>query len=209
MRLDRAIDRYLGELARRGRAKQTREDYFRKLAPLCDALRDVDVRDVTDDDCRAYLDRWRDKAPGTIAHSVSVLNGFFGWLYETDTVPRNPMEKIHRPRKPAPDDLDVTTISGADVRQLFDACETWQELLCLAMLAYLGPRRKAAAQLRRRDVDLERGTIRFREKGGKVIVKPIPTEFAELLRAAVTAGAIGASPDSYVIPMAQGQRRRA
>ena len=40
-----------------------------------------------------------------------------------------------------------------------------------------------------------------------MIVKPIPTEFAELLRAAVGAGAIGASADSYVIPMARGQRR--
>jgi integrase len=81
----------------------------------------------------------------------------------------------------------VTTVSGADVRRLFDACETWQELLCLATLAYLGPRRHAASSLRRRDVDLERGTIRFREKGGKVITKPIPDEFAGLLRSAVSA----------------------
>jgi integrase len=50
-----------------------------------------------------------------------------------------------------------------------------QELLCLSTLAYLGPRRKAAAHLRRRDVDLERGTIRFREKRGKVITSQPPT----------------------------------
>jgi integrase len=79
--------------------------------------------------------------------------------------------------------------------------------LCLAALAYLGPRRRAASNLRRRDVDLDRGAIRFREKGGKIITKPIPEEFAGLLRTAIRAGAIGASPESYVIPMPRGQRR--
>ena len=112
-------------------------------------------------------------------HSISVLKSFFGWLYEIDEIPRNPMDRIKPPRRPNPDDLDVTTVSGADVRRLFDACETWTELLCLSTLAYLGPRRKAASNLRRRDVDLDRGTMRFREKGQKVITKPIPEEFAE------------------------------
>ena len=83
MRLDRAIDRYIGELARRSCSARTRNDYFRKLAPLCDRVPDSDARDVTEDDCRAYLDRWRDRSAGTLAHSVSVLNGFFGWLHET------------------------------------------------------------------------------------------------------------------------------
>jgi integrase len=102
-------------------------------------------------------------------HSISVLKSFFGWLYEVDEIPRNPMDRIKPPRRPNPDDLDVTTVSGADVRRLFNACLTWTEFLCLATLAYLGPRRRAASNVRRRDVDLDRGTIRFREKGGKVI----------------------------------------
>lgn len=48
--------------------------------------------------------------------------------------------------------------------------------------------------------------MRFREKGGKIITKPIPEEFAEPLRMAISVGDRG-SPDSYVIPMARGQRR--
>jgi site-specific recombinase XerD len=40
------------------------------------------VKDVTEDDCRAYLDRWRDRHPNTMRHSISVLKSFFGWLYE-------------------------------------------------------------------------------------------------------------------------------
>lgn len=33
--------------------------------------------------------------------------------------------------------------------------------------------------------------MRFREKGGKIITKPIPEEFAEPLRMAISVGAIG------------------
>lgn len=78
----------------------------------------------------------------------------------------------------------------------------------LFKLAYLGPRRAAASNLRRRDVDLERGLIRFREKGGKVNPKPIPEEFAHLLRTAIVAGVIGDSADSYIIPMVRKQRTK-
>lgn len=79
---------------------------------------------------------------------------------------------------------DVVTISDDEVARMFSACEDWQELLTIAVLAYLGPRRRAAAQLRQRDVDLKRGTMRFHEKGGKVVVKPMPDELVAILRAA-------------------------
>jgi integrase len=209
VRLDRAIDSYLGELARRGYSPRTRTDYRRKLAPMCGPIQLVDVRDaseVTADECRRHLDQWNENKAGTRYHSWAVLSGFFGWLYRTGEIEANPMARIEPPRRVPSDDLGVTTISGNDVRRLFDACATWQELLCLATLAYLGPRRNAASGVRRRDVDLDAGTIRFREKGGKVIEKPIPDEFAQLLRAALTGGAIEDRPDAYLIPMARRQR---
>jgi integrase/recombinase XerD len=62
------------------------------------------------------------------------------------------------------------------------------------------------ARLRWRDVDLERGTMKFREKGGKAITKPIPDEFAALLRAAVASREVASSPGQYVVPM---QRKQA
>jgi integrase len=118
------------------------------------------------------------------------------------------MGRIEPPKRQRPEDLNTVTLSGAQVRQMFDACESWHELLCLSTLAYLGPRREAASRLRRRDIDLDRGLIRFREKGRKVIDKPIPHEFAHLLREALNAGAIGPEPDSYIIPMLRKQRRK-
>jgi hypothetical protein len=61
MRLDRAIDRYIGELARAGRQPSTRS-YERYLFKLVDQVRarqpDVDARDVTADDFRTFRDRW-------------------------------------------------------------------------------------------------------------------------------------------------------
>ena len=94
MRLDRALDQFDSELALRGCVKRSRSDYFRKLSPLCGFLPDADVASVTEGDCRAYLDRWRDKHPNTMRHSISVLKSFFGWLYDVGEIGSNPMERI-------------------------------------------------------------------------------------------------------------------
>jgi integrase len=116
------------------------------------------------------------------------------------------MLRVEAPKRQASEDLDVVSVTGGDVRRMFDVCETWGELLCISTLAYLGPRRGAVAKLRWRDIDLARGRIRFKEKGGKTIYKPIPDEFAQLLRAAVVTGEVESAPTDYVIAM---QRKRA
>ena len=57
----RALDRFLGELARRGYSARTRDDYFRKLCLLCDGLDDeASIADVT---------------PGTIMGAISGMRG--------------------------------------------------------------------------------------------------------------------------------------
>lgn len=140
MRLDRVIDLYLGELARRGYSDRTRGDYWRKLLPLCGAsgVEAPNVEDVGETECRRHLDNWRDSAPGTRYHSWAVLRSFFGWLYRAGVIDANPMARIEPPKRLAADDLDVTTVTGADVRRLFDACETVHELLCLRRLLIWG-----------------------------------------------------------------------
>jgi len=209
VRLDRAIDLYLGDLARQGKSPRTLETYGVRLMPLCgpwEVVEPRDVRDVTADDLRAYLDTWRHSAPGTRYHAWAVLSGFFKWLYRAEMIDLNPMLRIEAPKRLAPEDLDVVSLSGSDVRRMFDACETWGELLCLATLAYLGPRRGAVSQLRWSDVDLDRGLIRFSEKGGKPIRKPIPSEFAALLGAAKLSGKVETTPTDYVVPMQRKQK---
>jgi site-specific recombinase XerD len=123
----RAIDRFLGELARRGYSARTRDDYFRKLCLLCEQLPNDEpqIQSVTPDDCRGFLDRWREHKPGTRYHSWAVLSSFFRWLYQTGAVESNPMARIEAPKRLRYDEVEVTTVSGAAVRRLFDACETW------------------------------------------------------------------------------------
>jgi integrase len=110
------------------------------------------------------------------------------------------MTRIPRPRRPRAEDLDVVIVTPADVERMLRASEDWQEFLCLSLLAYLGPRRDSVSRLRWRDVDLAEGTIRFREKGGKVSVKPMPNELRAILRAAVESMEVSCGPDDYVIP---------
>ena len=83
MRHSRAIDLYIGELARRGRSPATRRTYQRLLfdfADLVDRTSEMDVGDTTPDDCRRFLDRWRDSSPSTLATGVSLLRGYFLFL---------------------------------------------------------------------------------------------------------------------------------
>lgn len=205
--LDWAIDAYIGELARRGKTANTRRKYRELLWKFSSDVHPKDADQVTPDDCRRFLDRWIDCAPGTIALHVSILKGFFDFIVGEGALERSPMERIKRPRRPRPEDTEVVTVTAEDVQRVFRATEDWQELLCISVLAYMGPRRNAASNARRRDVDLERGTVRFKEKGGKVAVKPLPDELAAIIRAADENG-VWPTRDDYLIPNRRGHRNR-
>ncbi len=212
MKVSRAVDLWLGELARAGRAEGTRDAYRRHLYKLIDHLertkQDVDVRDVTTNDCRAFLDGWvrvsdrtgRPIAPATVCNVHSALSGLFGWLYLEEEIDANPMVRIQRPRKPRPGEADVVVVSQRDVEKMFAAAADWQEFLCISVLAYVGARRNAASQLRWRDVDLEAGIVRLREKNRKVVDLPVPDELVAILHAATSSRQVDFTPDAYVIP---------
>ena len=205
VRLDRALDLYMGDLARRGYSPATRRSYWFKLIKLCDEFKHVE--DVTAEDCARFLDQWSDSSVGTLAHSVTTVKCFFRWAEDQGWIEHSPAEKLKRPRRQAPEELDVITIGAEDVRRMLDACENWHEALCLGVLCYLGPRRRAASQLRWRDVDLNREMVKFREKGRKVITKPLPHVLAALLRYAEASPEVPSGPDNYVIPMQRKQLR--
>ena len=201
MRIERVVDDYLGELARRGRTRSTRHTYRRVLYAFLDTLpREMPVAEATKAHCRRYLDHWADHAAATQALYISILTRFFAYCIDEELIDRSPMEKIRRPPLKRAEDLDVVTVSTDEVERLFAACAEIDEFLCVALLGYLGPRRSAAAGLRWGDLDFTKGTVRFLEKGGKVIVKPIPDELRELLYSIALSGAVPAAPEDYVIP---------
>ena len=210
-----AIDLYVGELARQGRTESTRLKYTEVLYQFAEHIDRLGRApwETTTNDCRLFLDTFTrprpprryqhgsrpPASPSTLALYVSILRSYFAFLKDEQIVEANPMDPIKRPPRKRPEDLDVVTTSGGDVARMFAACTEWDELLALATVCYLGPRRKAAAQLRRGDLDLEKGLARFHEKGGKVIVKPLPNELLAIYREAEDAGVWISSRD-YVIP---------
>jgi hypothetical protein len=67
--------------------------------PICgdkSVVEPPDAAAITANDCRLYLDRWRDHAAGTRYHSWAVLSGFFKFLYRAEVIPGNPMEGSSR-----------------------------------------------------------------------------------------------------------------
>lgn len=198
--VDRALDLYLGDLARLNYSERTRSTYARLLDKFCDRLPvDYDVSKITTDDCRRFLDTFQRRSRGTQAHAESVLSSFLKWLYFDGKIARNPMDRLPRTKRQRAEDLDVVAIDGRDVPKLLRAASSWSERLALGILCYMGPRRHAVALLRLRDFDQVHGRLRFREKGGKIVWKPIPHDLLGMLKAAIAAGVIR-DPDDYLVP---------
>lgn len=200
-----AVDLFLGDLQRKSRSKSGRTpgDYARVLDKLVGdiekTLGDCDVAEITADHVRRHLDKHARLAPGTQATYFSIINSFFKWLYLQDRIRRNPLDRVPRPKRLNPEDLDIVTVSAADVVKMREACTTDAQRIAIAILTGLGPRRNAAALLRLRDYDQVQGLIRFHEKGGKTIWKPVPDELRTVLDSAVARG-LYTSPDDYLIP---------
>lgn len=197
--LDHACDLWLGELGRRGRAETTRRKYRETLDPFCEMYEHLMPREITLDHCRHFLNRWSNHSASTVGVHVTAIKGLFAFLYDEQIIPSNPAERLERPPRLRPEDIDVVSVSAAEVDRMFAACETWQEFLCLSVVAYTGARRRALSRVRLRDVDFDEGTIRFREKGGKTVTKPIPHELETILQAA-RRDEVWAGPGDYLIP---------
>jgi integrase/recombinase XerD len=194
-----AIDLFLGDLARRSRKETTLATYSRQLNRLADLSRKRYVHELTLADYERFLNQWVGMGASTLAAGVSLVKGFSQFLWERGYTADHVAFSLKRPSRLRPEDLDVVTVSRDEVGRMLDACETWQEYLCLTTAVYLGARRRALARVRLGDVDFGAGTIKFAEKGGKVQTKPLPDEYAEILRAGRDAG-VWKSGEDYLIP---------
>jgi len=213
-----AIDLWLG--SKMNLSAATRQKYWEiafELMRFCEG-RGVEPYRLELNHCRGFLAgvQRRGVSASTQCLYVSAVRSYVKFLAGDGILEEDYSAKLERPRRPRPEDLDVVTTSGDDVERLIAACvvpsrrEEWDELLCIGTLTYLGWRRNAAAQARREDVNLEEGLMRGREKGGKVIWKPIPNALLELYRAAAAAG-VWLEPRDFLIPnrrptRVQGQR---
>lgn len=196
---DRAIDDFLGDCRRRRWSERSIRSYSDTLYAFADRLAvDVDVSKITADDVRRYLATRSHLAPGTVAGHEAHLSSWFKWLFKARKIARNPIDEIERTKRVPAEDLEVVTVDLVEVPRLLDAAKPGAELNATAIAAYLGPRRHAIALLRERDYDGQ--NIRFREKGAKAIVKPVPDELRRVLDASIARGEIRAAPEDYLVP---------
>jgi integrase len=194
---DRAADDFLNDCQRRGFTRRTIATYQRTYDEFSRRLpRDRDVSEITTDDVRGYLATKSHLAPGTVAGIEAHLASLFKSLYLDGKIATNPIDRLPRTRRRRPEDLDVTTVQPTDVGRLPYAAEPWPKRLALAILVYMGPRRRAVARLRLSDYDRLHGRLRFHEKGGKTVWKPVPHELRSLLDQAIDAGVI----EDYLVP---------
>lgn len=228
MTTSHAVDLWLGELARKNHSERTIGTYRGLLDKLCDAFQIADVDELTATQVRRFLDeqaRKRDgtrKSAATIAQNVTIINGFLDWLTAEGVLARNPVRRngqriLSRPRQVAPDENDnVTTVSSTDVVRLLDVADrgwghdqrrTLSRRLAVNVAAYLGPRRKALSTVRVGDYDREERTLRFVEKGGKTIAKPVPDRLATVIEAAISSGLYD-DADDYLVPSRAQQRNK-
>jgi integrase/recombinase XerD len=211
----RALDAFLAETSRQGRTFRTTGKYNEVLTELANysEARGIGPTEVTLDHLRSWFDTYAVTRPprrgtktprppvsaSTTALYVSVVKGFFSFLVGEEAIATSPAERLVRPRRPRPEDIEVVSTSADDVRAMIAACASWDELLCISTLALTGSRRNAAAQVRRADLDMTAGMIRLHEKGGKTITKPVPDELLAIYRAAEASG-VWISGEDYLIP---------
>jgi hypothetical protein len=180
--ISHAADLWLGELRRQAKSERTLSRYRRLLDKLADAYPGSDIDEVTASMCRRFLDsqqvrRRRLSADEpqhlskatvttlsfssggssrgrTIAGDVSILAGFFKWLYREQLVKRNPAERI--------------MLTTDDVVRLLAEADKfgWPHRLAVNTLVYLGPRRRAAAPVACRRLRPGRTDIAVPREGG-------------------------------------------
>ena len=89
------------------------------------------------------------------------------------------------------------TVGPEDVKHA-GHCETWQEFLCVSTAIYLGAAAAALAIVRGRRRSRPRDDP-LRREGTEGVTKPLPDEYAGILRAAEAAG-IWKSGEDYLVP---------
>lgn len=159
--------------------------------------------DVTAADISALLlsIQAQGKAHATVIKVYTILNGLFKMAYLADIIPRNPMDKVERPRPRKDEDQDVAVeaYTVEEVRGILAALEReplkWRALVRL--LIDTGIRRGECCGLQWADVDFRSNTVTIcrnlcytpqkgvyvdTPKNGKARVIDVDPEIMDLLR---------------------------
>ena len=103
------------------------------------------------------------KAHATVIKAYTILHSLFKMAYLGDMIPKNPMDKVERP-KPRKDEIqgaEPQAYTAAEIKQLFDILDTeplkWRALVHL--LIDTGIRRGECCALRWENIDFSSGAV--------------------------------------------------
>jgi len=185
-----------------GGSPATVATYRHKLRPLVNCLSgDVQVETITVGDLRRYVAGLWDEmtlyadhpyhvarvgtlSPFTVSGRVRALKRLFNWLESEGIIEINPVRKIKTPR-PRCDEPKAASMVA--FRALLRATEgggldDLRDRAILFLLGDTGCRVGGLCGLRVQDVDLDRGLVSLKEKGGKSRLMPVNPPTVDAVR---------------------------
>ncbi len=126
-----------------------------------------DVRDVTTDDLRIYLDRYQSTngvSKVTIDNIRRILSSYFAWLEDEDYITKSPVRRIHKVKTCK---TVKETYSDEALELMRDHSECVRDLAIIDMLASTGMRVGELVKLDRNDIDFTNRECIVLGKGNK------------------------------------------
>jgi len=193
MSFERAIrDFDLHLRAERNLSPHTRRAYGADLRHFQGSVPDLRPEDVGPREVRRFLAGLHARRhPATLGRKLSSLRAFFGWLVREGRLSADPTLGLSAPRAPRalarPLPVD-DCFALADARPApadgdADDARARRDRALVELLYGAGLRVGEVEALDVRDVDLRRGDVRVRGKGGKERVVPLPRQAREALSA--------------------------
>jgi len=126
-----------------------------------------EVKDVTTDDLRVYLDEYQKRSEAskvTIDNIRRILSSFFAWLEDEDYIVKSPVRRIHKVKTCK---TVKETYSDEALELMRDHSECERDLAIIDMLASTGIRVGELVKLNRVDIDFENRECIVLGKGNK------------------------------------------
>lgn len=125
------------------------------------------VRDVSTDDLRHYLDEYQQRSGAsrvTVDNIRRILSSFFAWLEEEFYIVKSPVRRIHKVKTGK---VVKETYSDEALEMMRDSCETTRDLAMIDILASTGMRVGELVKLNRSDIDFQNRECIVTGKGNK------------------------------------------
>lgn len=125
------------------------------------------VRHITTDDLRGYLNEYQQSSGATkvtVDNIRRILSSFFSWLEDEDYIVKSPVRRIHKVKVGK---TVKETYSDEALEQMRDYCDGIRDLALIDLLASTGMRVGELVKLNREDIDFQNRECIVTGKGDK------------------------------------------